>query len=463
MEMTFAPFAVLAPLVVAVMGVYGPMLIRRGLRGRRVGDHPVCRKCGFDLFGLPADQKVCPECGGDLAAQRAVLIGHRQRRPGLIYTGSAMTLVFLFIVGVFAVNVAPQMNWQQLKPLAWVAWEAKRGDAVAWVELSRRAKAGNLSKEDAQPLVAHALAWQKDMTRIWRPAVGDFVEAARDASLVTDEQWATYAKQAPTLSLLWRAQLHKQPWLPGNVQLTSARAGSTGRLSVRLETPVQSDDPLVNDPRQSGGSGSMQTSLQGGASGSTGVTLALNRDALDAAALGKRTTAIRIKTQIRESWDKPIVEWTEALSGDWELVGDDVQTVEIVPDDSPIIRQQIESAINVQTLDVRAKDNVSNYTNLSLQLKISAVPLPLAYDVYLRAAGGKEWKLTSISVTGATQYSTGGSVPAKEHFHAKRVDLVFRPSIKTAEQTVGITRIWNGELVIHDVPVTWPTTQPAAQ
>jgi len=26
-------------------------LILRGLRGVRVGDHPVCRKCGFDLFG----------------------------------------------------------------------------------------------------------------------------------------------------------------------------------------------------------------------------------------------------------------------------------------------------------------------------------------------------------------------------------------------------------------------------
>ena len=37
----------------ALLLVAGIVLTVRGLRGRRVDDHPHCRKCGFDLIGLP--------------------------------------------------------------------------------------------------------------------------------------------------------------------------------------------------------------------------------------------------------------------------------------------------------------------------------------------------------------------------------------------------------------------------
>src|SRR5687767_11978219 len=77
-----------------VSGVLGVSFLRRGLRGRRVGDHPVCGKCGFNLFGLPADQAKCPECGNDLSAPRAVQTGHRVRRMPLVYAGGALLLLF---------------------------------------------------------------------------------------------------------------------------------------------------------------------------------------------------------------------------------------------------------------------------------------------------------------------------------------------------------------------------------
>src|SRR5215208_2333842 len=64
-------------------GVTGLMMIL-ARRGRRIDDHPLCRKCGFDLFGLPGTSHNCPECGRDLRRRRATRIGHRQRHRPLL-------------------------------------------------------------------------------------------------------------------------------------------------------------------------------------------------------------------------------------------------------------------------------------------------------------------------------------------------------------------------------------------
>lgn len=43
------------PNVAAIIAVpiIGAALTAYALRGRRTDDHPLCRRCGFDLFGMP--------------------------------------------------------------------------------------------------------------------------------------------------------------------------------------------------------------------------------------------------------------------------------------------------------------------------------------------------------------------------------------------------------------------------
>lgn len=47
-------------------------------------DHPHCRKCRFDLFGLPATSDRCPECGAPIGHPRATvdlrILARRRRR-----------------------------------------------------------------------------------------------------------------------------------------------------------------------------------------------------------------------------------------------------------------------------------------------------------------------------------------------------------------------------------------------
>src|SRR3954452_1890745 len=60
------------------------LLVLIALRGQRVNDHPICRRCGFDLFGKPAESTVCSECGADLNRRRAVRVGQREPRAWLL-------------------------------------------------------------------------------------------------------------------------------------------------------------------------------------------------------------------------------------------------------------------------------------------------------------------------------------------------------------------------------------------
>lgn len=450
-------------LLLALPVLAGIFLVRRGLRGRLIGDHPVCRRCGFDLFGLPDDQNRCPECGSDVRAASAVQTGHRRRRMGMVYTGFALLLLAGLIVIGAGGGVLRDVDWQAAKPAAWLAREARNGDVAAWNELSRRTRNGWISADRAQSLVTHALALQKDLAKTWLPAAGDFIETARSTKLVTDADWQTYARQAPQLSLRWRAKVRQgDDSLPGRVSFGPSRAGTMGKLSVRINTPCDTNEPLVIPPRQGGGGGYSQQSLAGGGGGSSSVNLRLDPKQVQTAPLGKRTTTIQLSAEVREQWDAnvPVIEWTQDLTADWELVGPDVQTVEVVPDDSSEMRRQIEKGIVVARLDVqRPLNGRDEGRQISLNLIIAALPLPLAHDVFLRSAD-REWRLTSISVSGATHYGTGGDIPAKDNFDATRVDVIFRPSPGAAHHSVDITRMWNGEIVIPDVVVNWPATQP---
>src|SRR2546427_12425775 len=90
-------FYLLSPLGLMMIG--GLFALVYGIRGRRTDDHPICRRCGFDLFGRPEGSEGCSECGADLHAATAMRIGHRRRRPMLALLGVLLILPMLFVVG----------------------------------------------------------------------------------------------------------------------------------------------------------------------------------------------------------------------------------------------------------------------------------------------------------------------------------------------------------------------------
>ncbi|TVQ51861.1 MAG: hypothetical protein EA377_11415, partial [Phycisphaerales bacterium] len=93
--------------------VVGLVVACIGWRGRRIDDHPVCRGCGFDLYGLSHNNEHCPECGRQVGVVRSVRTGNRKRRPALIALG---VMLMLIAVGGGAVD-----QWAHLSEVNWHA------------------------------------------------------------------------------------------------------------------------------------------------------------------------------------------------------------------------------------------------------------------------------------------------------------------------------------------------------
>jgi hypothetical protein len=119
----------------ALVVLAGLALIALGVRGRRVGDHPYCRLCGFDLFGKPETSTVCSECGSNLVARRAVVIGVRRRILWLVFVGLFVVTSGVGVALPFARSL-PLKDWYNelrpriyaLKPLPWVVDDVVEAD-----------------------------------------------------------------------------------------------------------------------------------------------------------------------------------------------------------------------------------------------------------------------------------------------------------------------------------------------
>src|SRR5437870_3922810 len=113
----------------------GAAVLVIALRGRRIDDHPICRRCGFDLIGLPETSVVCSECGADLKSRRAIAHGHRQRRPILAMLGAAPLVLGLLMLGGTAWMRAKNYDFYRITPTWLLVHEARHASAGAPVSV----------------------------------------------------------------------------------------------------------------------------------------------------------------------------------------------------------------------------------------------------------------------------------------------------------------------------------------
>jgi hypothetical protein len=85
----------------ALLAVVLLVLMYFAWRGKVISTHPHCRKCKFNLHGLPDTSHRCPECGTDITIAKNRLPVLRERRTRVI---GACLFVLLLICVITAIN-----------------------------------------------------------------------------------------------------------------------------------------------------------------------------------------------------------------------------------------------------------------------------------------------------------------------------------------------------------------------
>lgn len=187
---------------IAALGIW---MLLRGWRGKRVDNHPWCRKCRHDLNGLWPGAAKCPECGVDLERIDAVELGQRARRPVMAAFGLLILLCCAGWLGTGAWRSMGTINWSAYKPDWWLVREARSTDpdtaARAMAVLKDRIGKGDVSDAQVAALVQQALRLQADESATWSPDWGDIILKSWVDGTLSPDQALQFAQRAARLEL----------------------------------------------------------------------------------------------------------------------------------------------------------------------------------------------------------------------------------------------------------------------
>jgi hypothetical protein len=248
--------------------VQGASMIRRGFWPRRQGNEPHCRSCDYILIGLESQR--CPECGSVISPLNTVL-GQRQRRLGLAWTGVAFSLLGLVLPGMLAAMALRSIDWYHYEPAFMIMRDLRSKSPgvadAAMQELMRRDQAGDLATKYRQQIIEMGLFEQAGTGQgVLTQQLVEYVERQYVAGHLTDAQKTQFGRQCLILALRVRPIVVLGDFVP--YQTTEACRVPT--FWVRL---LYQDDRTINIDGQggaakfSGGEGSMCGLGSGGASG----------------------------------------------------------------------------------------------------------------------------------------------------------------------------------------------------
>jgi hypothetical protein len=309
------------PVAVAIASVG---LLVWGRRGRRVNDHPLCRRCSFDLVGLPDGGTRCSECGADLSRRRALRHGVRQPRRRAVVAALLMLIPAVACLAFHAWSAATEVPFVRREPVWWLISDTTSQDAAtrddAFDELLGRLRAGDLSAAQVKSAAAHALVVQGDVRKTWLPRWGDFVEEAYRGGKLPADSWRTYVRQAPQLRLV--ATEHFRRRHPAWLELVedASRVGSKQDLVLRVYRRLTITDARGN--RFSHDFGSVSYTVGGSSRLSGGWSLPLNDGVIGRLVDGRQEARLEVVVEVcdpRDALHGPVHRSPAVATTQWEM------------------------------------------------------------------------------------------------------------------------------------------------
>lgn len=228
-------------------------------RGKLLDDHPYCRKCHYDLFGLKAEAATCPECGADIRTGGTVRMGRRKRQWGVVTAGAAVCLSFgtilyideyrpwnldpflprfllrldLRIGGEYRFDIAKSelsrrifydLNAEEIRLcLDWLIdvippddYEIPESQAMdfwdeilplACIRFTSQIQDGEHVEPLPSPLMDLMLEIQANAKDHWVGNYGDYIEALERIGRLDDQSWQRYLRQGTVIFFQSRLQI----------------------------------------------------------------------------------------------------------------------------------------------------------------------------------------------------------------------------------------------------------------
>jgi hypothetical protein len=445
------------------------LMLVAGVRGRRIDDHPLCRRCGYDLTGRHPDASRCPECGADMSNRSAIRVGHRTPSRRVV----AVAMLLIIVSGVGGGTTA----WLRLRgfdplpyqPLWWlrhrIAGSITDRD-IAFSEVARRA--AWLRGDQLAPFVDKALTIQAQPTATDTPAF-HLIEAAHAANKLPHDQWVTYAIQAYTLGLVTRPVLVPGDSLPTLFPVRTVRLDDA-KFMVQTEMTALSLDgrPVaLTDPMRQPDNGMLCLIAAKGSTTTGAGGPWLTADLTTGLSPGPHLMAATVRLSISEP--------NPAWGGSLEVAGNPYHplgsvdlpvtasfkvdpTASFVNTD-PSLRAAVQAGLTVDTIKL-----TSGRQNRSVQFTIHwrRPPARLRYRAWVRPPGGQAILANdTVAIDAGSDMTCGGFFDATTLVHTDRVNVIFVPAPELACRTLDPAPIWGGTVVVHDVPVHLPGRAPA--
>jgi len=450
----------------------GALLLAWGWRGRRVGDHPHCRACGFDLVGLPAESLRCSECGPILSRAGAVRTGRHQRRAGWIWAGAAELIPAMLWLGGVGWLAARGTAYRHYLPVGWLLNEAEAhaaGGQLALDELMARLTSGRLSATQISTVVERALAMEgttANMRQV-RKGISHFtgldrkwsklVETAQDLGKASSAQWQRHAMHATAFAFTVRERVRRGDPVPMALEVGDASGGARfeTRYSLHLELNGQA---VAAHPADRPTQERVFTS-------STGVHWLIKptEPVLLALPDGPQTAKLTVQADIFDAAGGPIPQTggtplarkQVAMTASWLLQETGKPTVRINND--PALRKRIEQGLHLGSWTGGGGHGNRHLVGGVTWKSWDPPPVALVFDLFLRAHG-TEWKLnpTALCIKGMGGTILGTYGPPLDE---AKVDFILRPNPAEAAKTLDVFEIWGQEMVFRNVAIK-PSTMP---
>jgi hypothetical protein len=254
---------------------------------------------------------------------------------------------------------------------------------------------------------------------------------------VNDARWRKYAEQAfVPPKLLVRKQVRRGDAVAYVIDCPWQRTAYRSKLL--FPTTIEPVGDVIQTTKKL-----WEGFLAGGVTG----VVQVDEQKLAAARDGAHTLTVTLAYRVTDTqyFDGPALAGGKmSVSGDWELAPAETQTVKLIHD--PAARAAIEKSFVIPRFSLDRDDRCQ------IEIEATSLPYPMACDVIVRS-GASEWRLPGVYFPAGHRRWGSGTYGSLKGLTADRVDIVLRASPAVARTTVDLTRIWDGEAIIKDVPV----------